>query len=77
MKLYEVLDGKVMAQRLDVLNKDKPKSTRTLIKLLKKRAARTDRKTPDTDQISTYANHDGMTGYQGPGFKSFVFSARR
>lgn len=72
MKLCEVVSTKLMAQRLDVLNKNKPKSTRTLIKLLRKRADRRNRKTPDTDQNSIYANHDGMVGYQGPTFKAFI-----
>lgn len=65
MKLHEVLDPDVMATRLDVLNKDKSESTKTLIKLLRARANRSNRKTPKTRQISTFANHDGMAGYTG------------
>lgn len=72
MKLNEVLSAKLLAHRLDVLNKKKPKSTRTLIKLLRKRAERTNRKTPDTKQIEMPAYHDGMAGYQGPSFKAFI-----
>ena len=72
MKLSEVLDPKVMARRLDVLNKDKPKSTRTLIKLLRSRADRRSRKTPDTKQKNTYANHDAMVGYEPTTLKAFI-----
>lgn len=50
-----------MAKRLDKLNKNKPESTRALIKILKKKSKKD--KNSTTDDTTTYANHDAMTGY--------------
>lgn len=66
MKLNEILDGREIANRLDILNKDKRKSAKTLIKLLRQKANRTNRKTQKTKQDSVYANHDALVGYSDP-----------
>ncbi len=64
MKLAEILDHDEMAKRLDVLNKNKPKSTKTLIKLMKAKAKKRGAKpTKKTTQTDVYMNNDGLTGY--------------
>lgn len=71
MKLHEVLDAGVMAHKLDVLNKDKPKSTRTLIRLLKAKSKKRNPRSVDTDQESVNNNADAFAGYTDS-FSSFV-----
>lgn len=70
MKLYEVLDPGIMAQRLDV-QKNKPKTTRVLIRILKAKAKKRNQPQGSTDQISTNTNPDGMAGYP-PVSQSFL-----
>ena len=74
MKLNEILDDKVLARRLDVLNKDKPKSAVTLIKLLRMRASRSNPRQLKTDPEHTNTNYSGLTGGTGDTFSQPVAS---
>lgn len=72
MKLHEILDAGELAHRLDVLNKDKPKSTHTLIKLLRAKANRRNPKRSKTSKWGSWDPFGGMTGYGGNQGKDFV-----
>ena len=49
------------------------KDKKIFAKFKKEKAKSRNRKTPDASNLTNYANHDGMVGYQGGlTFKAFI-----
>jgi len=68
MKLLEILDAGTMADRIDLLSKDKSTSTKAMVKLLRKKANRKNRKSDNTKDIRKQATDDSFSGYSDDSF---------
>lgn len=64
MKLSEVINIDDIARILDLDTPDKQRDAKTLVKLRRKKADSRNRRNPKNTQASTYANHDGLAGYE-------------
>lgn len=62
MKLNEILDPGLMADRISTKGGRKPKQIKTLLKILRK-GEKSRHHSTKTTKLNTYNNHDGMTGY--------------
>lgn len=66
MKLHEVLDPQIMADRISSKKGRKPKQIKTLLKILRK-GEKSKNRSSQTTKLNTYNNHDAMTGYGSTG----------
>lgn len=63
MKLKEVLDPRIMADRINLLKKDKTENTKTLVKLLRQKAAKRRERPSDNHKFNKRGAEDSFTSY--------------